>query len=92
MLFAIFPDHTGRYHLTTESGRTTLCGFPTGESRLFDAVRYPLAQLTRERPDGSGLILCPRCEAVEEAVGKPGWGYRHATGIPRSRLGTGGLN
>ncbi len=69
MLFATFPDHTQRYHLTIDSGRTTLCGFPTGESRLFDAVLYPPAQITRERPDNSGLILCPRCEAVEEAVG-----------------------
>ena len=68
MLFAIFPDQTQRYHLTTESGRTTLCGFPTCKSKLLDAERYPPAQITPERPDSLRLSLCPTCEATGDGT------------------------
>ena len=62
MRYVIFSDHP-RYHLTTESGQTTLCGIATLKSEVFDAAPHQTMQITDSRPSDR-YTLCRECEAI----------------------------
>ncbi len=67
MQYAVFTG-TRRYHLTTESGRTTLCGRPTRQSKLAPS-RLQAARVFVRPP--SGYALCSICGGLQPVESKP---------------------
>ena len=60
MQYAIFFSDVEQYHLTTESGRTTLCGKVTGYATSELVPVAERAQLMAQPP--TGYPLCRYCD------------------------------